>query len=156
MFMKKITIVLFIFILCGLQANALKWHDNLINYMLKQPIKDKQIVVERDETTMQIKRASYRFSFVRHDVAAKIRRLLYSHESEAQKFSNEGNELIMQVKEAPNTYYTYSFGHDPNFEGRYLLLISVRQGKFPNPGEFSYIYPYEDYGVEMTVYNLNQ
>ena len=125
-------------IIASLQVFALEWHDELIDMMLQLPIRDKQIVVERDESTKKIKRASYSFSFVRDNVAKKIQDILFKHEKEASKFSVKEGEILMQIKEYPNTYYTYSFGKDPVIPGRYLLLISVKQGSFPKPENMSY------------------
>lgn len=106
---------------------ALKWHDTLIAMILAEPIRDKQIVVERDENTLEIKRASYRFSFAKDYLAEKVKSILYSHLAEAVKFSSEKGETLMQVIEKPNTVYTYRIGLDPSMEGRHLILISVKK-----------------------------
>lgn len=129
--MKQKIILSLIFLMGSLCAVALEWHDSLMDYMMALPINDKQIVVERDEKYMRIKRASYRFSFERRDVERNVYLNLVSHMNEAIKYSHEKGELLMQVKEEPNTYYTYKFGKDPKNPRRYLLLISVTTGKKP-------------------------
>lgn len=126
--MKVKFFITIIFLFVSFQTYALKWHDELIEIMLQETIRDKDVIVERDEKTLKIKRAIYRFSFVKDNLADKIRSILYAHSNEAHKFSSEGNDVLMQVKEEPDTYYTYKLGTDP-YKGRYQLLISVNNGK---------------------------
>ena len=150
--MKKKLVIALILMIISIPGYALEWHEELIEMLLKQPIRDQQVVVERDEKYMTIKRASYRFSFNSDRLEKEVRQILFSHQKEAQKFSNNGREILMQVKEYPNTYYTYSLGLDPKNPGRFLLLISVKQGSFTKPEDISYLYPHEDYGVELKVF----
>lgn len=116
-----------LFLIIPFAVFPLKWHDEMVGYLLINDHVDKAMVVERNEHTNKIYKASYKFVINRNhkDVLDFIKYNLLDHANEATKFSLEQDKILLQVIEKPNIIYNYRFDLDPKDKSQYVLLISV-------------------------------
>lgn len=126
----KTYILTVLFLMSALCAQALDWHDKLVDELLKNPNVSKTVVVERHRATHRIEKANYKFEFPAKDygIAVGIREALQKQSSKALKFSIEGEEVLMQVEEVPSIFYNYKLSKS---KGKYLFLISVSKDSKP-------------------------
>ncbi|MCH5318885.1 MAG: hypothetical protein J1E38_04160 [Paramuribaculum sp.] len=126
----KTYILTVLFLMSALWAQALDWHDKLVDELLKNSNVSKTVVVERHRATHRIEKANYKFEFPAKDygIAMEIREALQKQSSKALKFSIEGEEILMQVEEVPSIFYNYKLSKS---KGKYLFLISVSKDSKP-------------------------
>ena len=116
-----------LFLMIPFSVFPLKWHDEMVRYLLTNDNVDKNMVVERNEHTNKIYKASYKFVINRNnkDILDFIKYNLLDHANEATKFSLDNDKILLQVSERPNIIYNYRFDHDPKDKSQFVLLISV-------------------------------
>lgn len=122
---RHITVMIAMCFMTAFSAQALSWHDALVQYLIDNSMVKKSIVVERNSATKRISRANYKFTFNIASVGIKnmIEKELVGHQKDATKFSyDDDGAILLQVYEIPSTYYNYKLSKEGT---DYVFLISV-------------------------------
>ncbi|MCH5232812.1 MAG: hypothetical protein J1E78_04165 [Muribaculaceae bacterium] len=125
--LKYISLLILMFV--SFTMSALKWHDDLIRNVVSNDNVDKNIVIERHNTTKKIIQASYKITIPKKEksVIAMVRKTLLDHSDEASKFSYDKDKILFQTIERPSTVYMYRLSTDASNHDSYELIISVEQ-----------------------------